>query len=500
MSLHTASFAMLRAMPHNALRGPFAQRIVNERWLIVIFVAACATRLHWNLVVHPLGDYIYSDMGGYVSRAHALLNDWSRKTEYNAFYPFGTHWLLAGIKAVFGRENYTAVGIVWALLGGGAVAFTFAAARRATAFPAIAVLVGLLGIFYYPHLSIGGYVLSEGPFSFFLSASLVGLLRLIDTGHKRDAVFFGLSSGLGFLIRPQITVSLAMLGLFWLWRRRSFPNVRLSHLALGGIFIVACMGLSTWHNYHHTGRYAVTPENGSFNLVFGRCHPVNIRSLPDGKGHGKVSFGVPSFIQLRNAEKRLQQEQLARGDKGPLECLLCSALGHDIEYKGYIGDKVQHHAFVRQCIAQQGWWRQIQYSIMNARLLWEYNVAWPDSGRRAWIPLARTWANIDRVLAIPALLGLLMIFFRRTRKQALFSIHLLALVTTAAIFFGSCRIRSPYGLIIVFLACETVAWAGALLGGWIAKRRSSSVSLAAHELLGKPDEPHGQGGPSPHDS
>ena len=53
-----------------------------QRWLLCVFIGALVVRLHWNLAVHPLGDYVYSDMNGYVQRAERLLRDFPAPHEY----------------------------------------------------------------------------------------------------------------------------------------------------------------------------------------------------------------------------------------------------------------------------------------------------------------------------------------------------------------------------------------------------------------------------------
>jgi hypothetical protein len=84
-------------------------------------------------------------------------------------------------------------------------------------------------------------------------------------------------------------------------------------------------------------------------------------------------------------------------------------------------------------------------------------------------------------LAIPALLGLCWIFVpgRRNAKRAVMAVNLLALLLLSAMIFGGTRHRVPYDFILIFLAFETYAVAGALL--WrgvqrIRKRRQSGDS------------------------
>ena len=99
-------------------------------WALVLFMAAFIVRLHWNLVVHPLDEYVYSDMKGYLTRADAVLDAPFVREEYAAFFPFGTTWMVAAIKFVFGRENIGAIAVIYALYGAGIVAASHAIADR----------------------------------------------------------------------------------------------------------------------------------------------------------------------------------------------------------------------------------------------------------------------------------------------------------------------------------------------------------------------------------
>lgn len=407
--------------------------------------------MHWNLHVHPLGDYIYSDMGGYVSRADRLLRDPWGKHEYSAFFPFGTHMLVAAIKAVFGKENYTAVGIVWALLGAGAVTMAYATARRMSAYTIVPLLVGAIGIGYYPLLSLGGYILSETPFSFFLAGAVLASVRLADDGRSLDAWLMGLFCGLGALFRPQILLSAACVGLFWLIRRKDLPKIGWFHIAQSGVPLLMFVALGSAHLHYHTGRRGLISENGSFNLVFGRCHNGKIESKPDGHGHGRVHFRPPPILQLEH-----QAEKAAKAGLQP-KVDLDPAFGSTFSYKGFIGDREIHKAHIRRCIAETGWWRQLKYSWVNASLLWSHNIPWPDSGRRAWRLIATPWTTAHQyTLAIPALFSLLLLGFpgQRGAKRGLVAVNLVALLSLAAIFFGGTRHRAPYDYIILMLALE----------------------------------------------
>jgi hypothetical protein len=206
-------------------------------------------------------------------------------------------------------------------------------------------------------------------------------------------------------------------------------------------------------------------ENGSFNLVFGRCHASKIRTTPDGEGHGRVHFRPPSFLQVKNHENDAKKKGIAP------RVALEPALEDELVYAGYIGDKDKHMEYVRECVRRTGLWGQLEYGWVNASLLWWHNVPWPDSGRAQWRPVSTWWTKAHRnVLAIPALLGLVVLGWRRTVKQGLLAVHLLALLVVSAIYFGEIRIRTPYDYVIMALAFEVYAVGLWLL--WRAARRA----------------------------
>jgi hypothetical protein len=214
--------------------------IYRNRWLIVALVASFAVRVHWNLLVHPLGDYISSDMRGYVSRADQLIDKFGASMEYHAFFPYGTHFLLALLKLIFGRENYQAIGVVYALLGTMIVYYGVRIAERVSSRAWVPPLLGILMIFYYPLISLGGYTLSEVPFAVFLLASTHALLRLVQEGKSRDAWLAGTHAAIATAFRPQILMSIAVFGLVWLLFRKH-TQARLKHLVFAAIPIAAVL-------------------------------------------------------------------------------------------------------------------------------------------------------------------------------------------------------------------------------------------------------------------
>lgn len=433
------------------------QWVVRERWTLLLFAAALAVRLHWNLVVHPLGDYIYSDMRGYDLRSSAIIDDPARTYPYAAFFPYGTHVFVAFLKTVFGRDDYVSISIVYAFLGAGVVAMTYVVGRRASAVPWVPPLAGLILVFYYPLISLGGYMLSEIPFTLCLLGSVALLLRLLDRPSTVTALAAGTVAAIGVIIRPQLLISIALFGLFWLAFRRAMPSLKFKTLAIVAIPLALALGLSSARLHRHTGRFGLVSENGSFNLVFGRCHPTKIRAIPDGKeNRTDIHFRPPPFLQLQNHRRKHKDSAFE----------LHQALGDSIEYKGYIGDSRAHMRYIRRCVKKTGWMGQLKYSLTHIALLWKYNISWPDSGKRPWRPPQRWWQEKHNTwFAIPALLALGFIGFpRRTLRQGIVALNLLALLLLAAVFFGGARFRCPYDPLIILLALElyglALMWAG----------------------------------------
>jgi hypothetical protein len=158
---------------------------LDNAWLIVVVLAALAVRLHWNLEIHPPGEYIYSDMRGYTRRADAMFQSLWGVREYDAFYPYGTHVMLWFLQWVGGRTSestpeqidqvYRFVAGVYAVYGAALAGYGYALARRASkASSIVAPIVGVLLVCYYPLISLGGYFLSEVSCSALRSSASIG--------------------------------------------------------------------------------------------------------------------------------------------------------------------------------------------------------------------------------------------------------------------------------------------------------------------------------------
>jgi hypothetical protein len=442
----------------------------RNRWLIVVVIAAFAVRVHWNLLVHPLGDYVSSDMRGYVSRADQMLDRFGDPIEYHAFFPYGTHFLLALLKWVFGRENYDAIGIAYALLGTIMVGYGYRIAERVSSYRWVPPLLGAMLVFYYPLISLGGYTLSEIPFGAFLLMSTHALLRLAQEGRSRDAWLAGTAAAIATAFRPQILLSIAVFGVVWLVMRKSMPKVHFKHLVFAGVPLAVVLVFSALHMHHHTGRWGLVSENGHFNQLFGRCHNKKAAATPEEPGRGRIRFGPPPLIQLEKRAKTAPDSWVQ----------LDPALGAELSYVGYIADKKPLDELMQKCIKKTGMLGQLRYAAINVLMLAGYNTPWPDSGREMWRHKAQGWQTFyTAFIAIPALLTIFTCFWRRTvTRHGMLALHLWAIIITAAIYFGDTRMRAPYDPMLVLLALETYIFSGVLIFGalrklWARRKRAA---------------------------
>ncbi|MFO0633785.1 MAG: glycosyltransferase family 39 protein [Nannocystaceae bacterium] len=433
--------------------------LFEQRWPVAILLASLVVRVHWNLRVHPPADYVYSDMNGYVSRAAGLFTDLWGKREYAGFYPWGTHALMYAFERALGRGNLTGVGVAFAVMGALSSMFGYLIARRVSRFRWVAPAVGLWLVFDYPMISLSGYFLSETPFALGMLAATWLLLRVVDHGRARDAVLAGVGLAFATVMRPQILVSVALLGPLWFFGRRLWPRLTLPRLLQAAAPLVLVLGFSAWRLHYHTDRWGLISENGSFNQVFGRCHVTKIIALPDGPTRSRTVFGPPPLLQLG------KRDVLAPGEWPQLD----PVIDKYFYYYGYIGDADIHRDYMRQCVAQGGLLKQAEFALVHVLMLWRYNVLWPDSGKGNWAPTAARWGTIHAVgFALPAVLAALVVFApRRHPKLALVAVHVWAAFIVAALYFGDVRLRTPYDPILVLLAFELFA----ILGAWAWAKR-----------------------------
>ena len=380
------------------------------------------------LAYHPPFDYAYSDMAGYLGRAMRLVETGSLD-RYDAFFPPGTHLLLAGVFKVFGphESGLWAGAVVWALLSSAAPFLMWRLARLLLT-PAAASLTAVFTAAWPLHATSAGYFLSETPSLAFLLASLWAGYAALRAERRRAALLAGAAGVLGgaaVSMRPQFLVNLILLAAAWVVVRR---RVRLLAPFAAGCAIL--IGAMIVHNSVAAGKPTGMSENSGITFFIGQCqvHTVHTR--------GGAFIGPPPAAQ---------------------------------QGRGRIYDFPDHEVwdqdfFFRkglECIRQDGW----AHARVTARtipdLLWT-SIIWPQVNEGITRSVVKV-ANIVYCVLLPLILvgtALIVRDRRRTGESSgelALALHLATVLVTAFVFFGDPRFRMPYDFFGLALLAAVVA-------------------------------------------
>lgn len=418
-----------------AVSAPSAARW--DRVALGAIALGIVLRVVWILVIHPPLDYVYSDMQGYVERGMRLAAGGDQFGRYDAFFPPGTHILLALPFTIFGSDRTGLWGgaVLWCALSSLTPYFMWRLTRLLLT-PAAAAVTALLCALYPLHIAFGGYFASETPAIGFLAGAIWLAYRAQrETGRAAlvSGVVAGLMGGAAVANRPQllISVGVAVVALLWGVRR----NVRAAAAVTAGTLVV--LGGVVVHNSLAADRLTGLAENGGLNFFIGHCD-VKTVSTEDAKTGFTFEFTAPTAIQLERGkiarfQNRLVWDQGFFVDRG-LDCIRHDGLGHT---------------------------RILARSLFDMTLT---TTPWPPVG----VDKDREWARVSNVLysaALPFIVFFALVLLRRRRAAGEWSgeAHLLAqlacAVFTALVFFGDPRFRAPYDLF-------GMALAGAVLAYW----------------------------------
>lgn len=431
--------------------------------LLTLTALALLTRLIWVLLVHPPGNYVFSDMGMYVKRATDLATHGPREGVRDlAWQAYGTHYLLSVPFKLFGAgAPFRAAAILWGLLGAAAVPLTYLLACRLLPTARLAKIAGVAALLWYPNLSTTGFFLSETPFLCMQLLAVYWLVRVLQEGVRAWPA--GLAAAATFMLRPQSALFFVLVFVLWLVSARRLPWVRLKQLLGVAVPLLLALGFSVWRYHSHTGRWDGIAENANMNLTAGRCHNI-------------VTQAFRSEADLRQSEARNNTNDGRRvslpgyrtlkqtfPDGHPLG--LNAAMGSEtIRFVGYIGDPWIHRAIREECYRRTGLLGQLQYSLINLSLQWFVGRQWPDNSKdhQYFLPFAEVYRYFFIVvILVPSCVGvgLGLARWRRAPAATLVALCLLTSMILAAVFFGDVRLRTPYDPYAIILALLAFDWA-----------------------------------------
>jgi 4-amino-4-deoxy-L-arabinose transferase-like glycosyltransferase len=410
---------------------------MENRWdriALSSVVAGAIVRIIWGLVIHPPFDYLYSDMGSYVERAQRFATG-AGLLRFDAFFPPGTHMLLAAPMTLFGTERagLWAGAVLWCALS---VAIPFFAWRLARLLltPPAAALTALFCAFWPLYITYGGYFTSEIPSLAFLLASLWAGYR---AGRLSGwaAGWLGLSAGLygGVAVanRPQFILNLAVLAVPMLF------SLRRQALALAGILAGSALILAgtVLHNSAAAGKPTGLSENAGLNFWMGHCDVHDVTTA-DPVRNITFTFGNPVWAQLGR--------------------------GGSYYFEGYlVWDQAFFYEMGLRCIEKNGV-GHVRVLARNVLNMGATTVPWPqvnEDGQRGVVRLS----NLAYSLLLPFVViysGFVIIRGRgsgRSSGEAVMLLQLACVLVVAIIFFGDPRVRSSYDVFGLALLAVGIA-------------------------------------------
>lgn len=408
------------------------------------FAVAFAVRAYWTLRVQSPLTAVYSDMGGYVSRAEGLLAGTTPgEPRILLMWPWGTHVIVAAELAVFGRHNPLTIGLAHALVG--AIAAPCAALLTARFVRSrLAVLgAGLLVALWHPHIVYSGFFSSEIWFSSALV--LLSLLLVRRFEGRSGALGAGILLAIAFACRPQILMTCAIvgtvLGIVWLRHRTSRPRGGVVRFALPIVVpLVIAMGVSSVRFHRLSGQYGLIATNEAAQRLFGETSVGKIDAdwiAPDGAAW--TWWVSPSTKHPVKPEDQ-------------------------VVVHGFVYDPKLLAAIRAQRLRGVTTTARLRRMADNVALLAVRSLPWPEDDFRRFLfrdRLQHAFATALLPLLVFCAIGFF--FLHRHRIAGLIiAAHLLTIVIVAAIYLGEARYRVPYDPLIIVVA--TLGAHGALRG------------------------------------
>ncbi len=428
------------------------RRVSPAAWAALgVFGLALVVRVLWVARVDSPYDSIFSDMGGYINRAkQAAYGAGDPAPIFAPFYPPGTHLIYAAQMRLVGWTRHAPFLLLHCAWGAVvAPCATLLALRIVPRLP-VAVALGVLVAVWEPLLSFTGYFSSEQPDAGLLALSAWLLVRQIE--GKRTGLALGAATGLAYLVRPQIALTVAGLGFAWIvgtTERRWWARPRWTRLVVAAALLASAVGFGAVRYHALAGHWGLISDNSALARLFADTDYGSVKALtpgPDGKPLGEFFFAPPSKVQT--GERR------------------------ELYFHGYLGDTAILERARRQEVAKMTFGARIARWGSNVSLLFVHNTLWPEDGRLGDSPWRSAYSDATRAVLLAlvcplSLLGLASCLRRPTATLVVVAAHVLTALVTAAFFCGEQRYRVPYDVFCILLALEGARWGAPAVARWL---------------------------------
>jgi hypothetical protein len=417
---------------------------------LAVFAVALGVRLLWVALVESPYANVFSDMEGYVNRAHQVAyGNGDPDPIFATLYPPGAHLVYAAEMKLVGFEHHAPMLLVNCLWGAVVAPCATLLALRIVPRLSVGVGVGLLAALWYPLLAFAGFFSSEQPYAGAVAVSAWLLVRQIESG--KSAVALGVFSAIAYLVRPQVVLTLAaltVLGVVLLLREplgrrvpllrflRRIPGPRLhvGRLVVAGCILTAAVGYGAVRYHRLSGRWGLVSDNSAMTRLWADTNYGRIKSK---QGYFFQSPPKSAIRELR-----------------------------ELDVDGYVGDPVVIDRARRGEVAYMTTWERVRRWAGNVRFLFSDNDLWPPNLHEGTGWRHTTYLVTRRLLLWVfwplALVGIVSTFLRPSVVSVVCSAHVLTMIVVAAFFFAEQRYRVPYDVFIVLLALQGVRWLGTL--------------------------------------
>ena len=382
---------------------------------ILIFSFALIVRLVFSLDIHPIQNYIFSDMNSYLGISQRLLvHDQSLS---NVFYPIGYPLFIMIVSKVLPNLFFPTIAVLQSLMGLISLILLYAISKNILSQKFRLIFLIILAC-YYPWIDFGGYLMSETLATLLLI--LMVYLSFFSFNHRNLLWLFFLPIviGLGTLVRANLLLPGVFLILWFAARAITARGV----IVLSCGFILTFLLSSQIYRYYG-GISSPMALNGGLVFMDGQCL---LRGATDSNGW---SFGAPVFTQ-----RNLQVEE---------------SFDQPFTNSGY---------FYRQginCLIANP--IRIIEKPTELYYLFFGNVAWPSSDQPGYDVAMRISHALFNITVFPGLFIATYLFIKERKKifktrLAVLAIVVLSLVAATIVYYADIRYRLPFDGFLILLS------------------------------------------------
>ena len=399
----------------------------QKRYLYLVLLIALVARLAFSLIIHPIQNYLFSDMQSYLNIAQRIIS--GSKQLGNIFYPPGYSLFLSTIIQAGGEFFFLITAVLQSLIGVISIWLFYQISTQVLK-PKLSTLFLLILALYYPFIDTTGYLLSENLAIFFLALTLWLSLKFSKTKANLWLFLAGLSVGIGSLVRANLLI-IGLVILVWI-------TITLkSKLRSLSVFITATMAsllLVSGIYFKLGGQSRTSSLNGGFVFMAGQCL---VGHSYDSTG---AAFGPPVYMQ-RDINKTVQFTQAFTNSRyfyqQGLECL------------------------------KQRPVRLLEKITENYYLFFD-NISWPSSNQTPFnlaMELSHTAFNL---FVLPGLLLAAFLFSRQIKGRRVFTsllwYVLFTVFLTSTVYHADIRYRLPFDAIFILVSLSGYQLLGKLKG------------------------------------